>query len=302
MDAKQQFKKFQYTEHLKSLQRACKWMGIAQGRAAEYIRLIREFFEKGKRSRKHILVYNESCEVVDIYKFWRRYVSEFPGLYEKIIKVCKKGPVLREDEKPCSSSNRPRNDAFVYFLAGKLIRAGIEIMAVDGIVRKGTRSHRDADITFRWNGILVDIQCKRPQTENALEKRVKEASKQLANPKRQGQIGIIAIDCSAFVRPPGKLLEKDSGRRAEEFLSQCLAKKIKPQIKTMFGKTILGFLLFARAPHMALIKISPVVSPRGEHFRSYRPESISTFLGIGNPTFSTTVLQLICKRLVRAFP
>jgi len=298
MDAKQQFKKSQYTEHLKSLKRACEWLGISQGRAAKYVKLVKEFFKNDKRSQEHILAFNESCEITDIYESWKPCISNFPGLYKKIRKVCRKGPVLREDERPSKSSNRPRNDAFAYFLAGKLMTAGIQIVAVDGVVRKGISSHRDADITFGWNGALIDIECKRPQTEKALKERVKEASKQITNPKRQGRIGIIAIDCSVFVRPPGKLLEKDSGQRAEEFLSQCLAREIKPQVKTMFGKTILGFLLFARAPHMALIKISPVVSPRGEHFRYYRPESISTFLVIGNPTFSITVLQFICKRLV----
>jgi len=275
-------------------------MGIVHGRAAEYIRLIREFFKEGKRSREHILAYNESCEIIDIYKFWRPCISNFLGLYQKIRKVCKKGPVLREDEKPSSSSNRPRNDAFVYFLAGKLMRAGVEITAVDGIVGKGIKCHRDADITFRWNGNLIDIQCKRPQTEKALEERISEASKQISNPKRQGQSGIIAIDCSALIRPPGKLIEKDSGQHAEQFLCNRLAKKVMPKVKKKLGNAILGFILFARAPHMALLGISRVLSPRGKPFRYYRPESVSTFLLVGNPTFSIpNVLEFITKGLKR---
>jgi len=176
--------------------------------------------------------------------------------------------------------------------------AGIQVAAVDGIVRKGINCHTNADITFLWNGALIDVQCKRPQTEKALEERVREAYRQITKPKRQGRLGIIAVDCSAFIRPVGKLLGKGSGRDAEYFLSNCIAKQVIPKVKEMLRNPILGFILFARAPHMALIRESPLVSQRGEHFRYYRPESISTFLVINNPSFSVpNVLQFICKHL-----
>src|SRR5207249_4222031 len=73
-------------------------------------------------------------------------------------------PVLREDENPGTSTNRARNNAFVYLMAGKLIRAGVRVVAVDGIPAQGISCYTDADINFEWSGSVVNIECKRPQT------------------------------------------------------------------------------------------------------------------------------------------
>src|SRR5438874_10455907 len=87
-----------YTDHLQSLQAACEWMDINRGRAARYSQLIREFFEEDRRSREHILAYNESCEISDLYTLWNASVHNFPSLERKIKEVFSDGPVLREDE------------------------------------------------------------------------------------------------------------------------------------------------------------------------------------------------------------
>ena len=114
-----------YAERLQTLQLACEWMDIKKGRALQYSKFIREFYEEDKRSREHILAFNEACEITDIYELWVPFIDNFPGLEQKIKQVFQKGPVLQEDEMPNISSNRPRNDAFVYLLAGKLIKAGM---------------------------------------------------------------------------------------------------------------------------------------------------------------------------------
>lgn len=273
-----------YTDWLQSLQRACDWIGISQGRAPQYRKLVREFFEEGKRSREHILAHNESCEIIDIYERWETPIHNFPGLKQKITAVFSKGPILREDERPntLSISNRPRNDAFVYLLAGKLIILGVNVMAVDEIARQGISSHADADITFEWNGSTIDIQCKRLQTQNKLEKRVKEARRQL-----KGRTGIIAVDCSAFVRPLGKLLESDSAEDAERFLASLLEKEVKLNVEKHLETAILGFILFARAPAMTRIEHSSILSVHGSPMHTtYRPDSISTWLVISNSSSS----------------
>lgn len=194
-----------YENHLQFLVRACSWAEISRGRAVRYIKLVREYFKDGKESREHILAYNESCVVTDIFEFWESHVSRFPGIKDKIKRCLKKGPILREDENPNVSTNSPRNDAFVFLLAGELMRANIKVIAVEGIVALETRCHKDADITFEWTESVIDIQCKRLQTEKSLEKRVREARKQLNSQSRQEQLGIIAIDCSVLIRPPGKV-------------------------------------------------------------------------------------------------
>jgi hypothetical protein len=101
-----------YTEHVARLTEACQWLGITQGRAVAYVTLVKGFFEKPLRTMEEIFSYNESCEVVDLWKLWRSHADDFPGLRQRLRQVCKKGPTLREAENPESSSNRPRNDAF----------------------------------------------------------------------------------------------------------------------------------------------------------------------------------------------
>jgi hypothetical protein len=281
MDTTPYLKKAHYTGHLQILQAACEWMNIERGRATRYGQLIREFFADGTRSREHILAHNESWEITDIFELWEASINNFPGLKQKIKAVFSGGPVLREDERPDTSSNRPRNDAFVYLLAGKLIRAGVKVIAVDGIAAQGIGCPSDVDITFDWNGSAVDIECKRPQTQKALGKRLREACQKLT-----GQ-GIIAVDCSAFIRPPEKLLGADSAEEAERFLAQSMEKAVTPEAKTPLATAILGFLVFARAPAMIREGDSLIISPRGNPFTYMRPDCISTWLVISNSRSSS---------------
>ena len=271
-----------YSKHIQSLERACDWAGVSMGRAVKYINLIREFVVDGKESLEHVLAYNESCEIIYIYEFWESHVSQFPGIEEKIKRCFKKGAILREDENPSESTNRPRNDAFVLLLAGILMKANIKVMAVEGIVARGKKCHEDADITLEWDGSVIDMQCKRPQTEDSLEERAEEAYEQLTKSNRQGQLGIIAIDCSAFIRPLGKVVEAESAERAMQYLANLL-ERVKPKLISRFEPNILGYLLFGRIPGRTT-RISPILSPKGTPYKDLRPDSISRILCYGNPS------------------
>lgn len=291
-----------YTDHLQSLQAACEWISINRGRAAQYTKLVKEFFAEGKRSREHILAYNESCEIIDIYALWEAPVNNFSGLGRKIKAVFSKGPVLREDENPDASTNKSRNKAFEYLLAGKLIRAGVNVVAVDGAIAQDTSCCTNADINLEWSGSAINIECKRPQTQDALTERVKKARQQLTHPSRKGWAGIIAIDCSAFVRPLEQLLEADSAEDAERYLADSLEKTVMPNVETHLETTILGCLLFARAPAMTRMGYSSIVSLQGNPMAYYfRPDSISTWLVLNNSDSSNPrVLPSVYKLLYQS--
>lgn len=276
------YKKDQYKEHVRLLEEACEWLGIAKGRARDYTKLIEEFYEENGRTRDHILAYNESCEITDIYRFWQPKVDLFPGLKGKIADVLGSGPVLREDEKPQSSTNRPRNDAFVYYLAGWLLGAEVRLVAVDGVSAKGMSDPGDSDISLIKDSEVIDIECKRPQSENALEDRVKEARRQITQPARNGRNGVIAVDCSVLIRPPEKLLEVDSPEKAHSFLSTRLQGLAIPRLLKEFERAILGVLLFARVPLMTRIGQSPLVSPNGGAFPYFRRDSCCSFVLVTN--------------------
>ena len=45
--------------------------------------------------------------------------------------------------------------------------------------------YTDADINFEWSGSVVNIECKRPQTQKALKERVKELTGGRQHPTTQ---------------------------------------------------------------------------------------------------------------------
>jgi hypothetical protein len=292
-----------YETHLKSLSAACDWIGIQRGRAVQYVRLIREFYEGSvERSREHILAYNESCEITTIHELWTPHINSFPGLHEKIRSTFSKGPLLCEDENTQASSNKARNDAFVYLLAGKLLKASVAVVAVEGILSEDTPFESNADITFDWNGSVIDVECKRPQHQRKVQKRIQEACDQLAQPERLGRLGMIGLDCSTFIRPLGMLMEKGSVEEADRILAQKLFHVGVTRQTTALKPAILGLLLFARVPAMIRVGQSAMLSVDGKPFQQYfRPESIEESLAIINAhSPARQVLQTVCQMLHRS--
>jgi hypothetical protein len=294
------FRKMRYTDQVTRLADACTWLGIDRGRAAEYGTLIRELFEGDARSRRHILAYSESCEVVDLFEFWKPRAAEFPGLADRMRTLLGKGPLLREEENPEASTNRPRNDAFAYLVAGRLLAAGVPVVAVDGIPARDMTHSSEADVTFRWDAALYDIECKRPRSEAALAERTAEARTQIECLRRKGRHGVIAIDCSVLVRPSGTLLESGSGAEAEDLISRILERSITPKIELQLTSSLLGFLLFARVPAMIRIRRSPIVTASGEPIHDFRPDSISTWLVVSNAQYAgRDTLRELASRLLK---
>ena len=298
MDQNAALRRKPYAAHLESLDRACRWLAVGQGRAKRYSQLVREFFEEGKRSREHILCHNESCEIVDLYELWEANVDSFPGLRRKFTTVFKKGPLLREDENPTQSTNRPRNDAFGYLVAGRLLAAGVDVVAVDGIISRNVTCQSEADLTFAWDGTFIDIECKRPQTVAALRERSEEAREQIMCSSRGGRVGVIAIDCSAFVRPGGVLLKSVLGEATGRSIFGVLEKAVGAVVTPYLTDSIPGFILFARVPSMTRVGRSLIVSPQGEPIYQLRPDSISTWLVVGNSDYKgPDVLRSIFRRI-----
>lgn len=275
------FNKMNFRQQLAILESACRWLSIPSGRAHDYQRLIKEFWEGRPRTEEHIFVHNESYEIVDLYEVWNQHADHFPGLKGKIAAAVGGGPILTQNERASTSSNRPRNDAFVYLFAGELIQAGIEVVAVDGILRNGETCHATGDITFKWEGAYVDVQCKRPQTAKAVVSRIKEARRQIED---MGEIivgGIIAVDFSAFIRPTGKLIEKASSNEALD-VCRTLLEQWKPVAEKELRAPILGFYLHARVPAMIVVQEFRVLTISGRPYREYRPDSITTSIIIEN--------------------
>jgi hypothetical protein len=301
MDRLPVFRKGSYTEQIARLVAACNWLGIEQGRAAQYSKLIREFFEDNARSRQHILAIGESCEIVDLFELWEHRATAFPGLAEKIRTACIKGALLREEEHSATSSHRARDDAFGYLVAGRLLAAGVPVVDIEGILTSNTSCESKADITVQWHGTLIDIECKRPQSSAALAKLTKKARKQLQHPGRDGRHGVIALDCSVLVRPSGTLLESSSGEAAERLISTKLEQSCATKVESYLTPSMPGFLFFARVPAMIRVRRSPIVTVQGKSIYDFRPDSISTWLVLSNAQYAgPDILRDLAERLLTA--
>ena len=293
----ERFSKSNYSQHLERLKEAYSWLGISRGRPVEYLKLIREFFEEHVRSRQHILAYNESCEIVEFYIFWESRLQDFRQLKPKLVECLKKGPLLREDENSVTSTNKYRNESFVYLLAGELLDAAINVIAIDGIVKEGEICHLDGDISFKWKGTIYDIQCKRIQTKARLKERVKEARDQITRSGREEQCGLIAIDLSALM-PRDKVVESNSAETSGRRLSRLLETEFKGTVEKYLDSSILGFLLTARIAGMTRVNSSPILSSAGEYYAYMRPETIKPWLMVSEPARSNdNICRFLYERL-----
>jgi hypothetical protein len=296
MDRRPSLRKTASAEHLNKLDRACQWLSVGRGRAPRYRQLISEFIENNSRSPEHILAIGESSEIVDLFELWEQRIADFPGLERKIKTIFSKGPLLREGEKFAASSNRARNDAFTCLVAGTLLKAGIPVVAVEGIVARHAKCESEADLTFWSSGRFIDVECKRPQTPEALVRRAKEACKQIVRPSRGGRHGVIALDCSVLVRPEGKLLENVAPEDEEIRISRLLERAVPPKVAPYLTNSVLGLLLFARIPAMTRLRI---VTPKGEPI--FRPDSILSWLVVSNHRYSgPDVLRFMANELSKA--
>ena len=275
---------------IKKLKRACHWLNIGQGRARDYVRLLEEFDSVARKSDKHVLAYYESCEIVEIFELWENRVHQFPGLKAKLQTACGKGPILTDGEKISSSSNKPRNDLFVYLMAGKFLAAGVSVNSIDGICARPDVNASTADFSFCRNALDINVECKRVNSSAQLPRRAKDARKQI---DRSGRSGIIAIDCSVLGRPSGTLLETESSVQVENQVSKWLKNNIIPQLLPSLSPKILGFILFARIPAMTATRL---LDAKEQPYR--RRDCISSTLAVGNRSLpDQTMLRDIARRL-----
>lgn len=274
----------------RQLGEACEWLQIERGRAYRYLRLLQEFDAVNSLSDEHLLAYYESYEILELFQYWAKRVDEFPGLKDKIRKCCTQGPVLRDNES--ISSNRPRNDAFGFILAGRFSAIGISVESVDGVSSRRVGRATMVDFSFKWKENCFNVECKRIQSNRQLLKRAKEARQQLS---RVAGTGIIAIDCSILYRPKHTVLETTSYSHAESEMSKWLEASIAPSICPSLSPEILGFILFSRVPAMTS---TGIVDSRGESYR--RRDCISSWLAVGNRAHEDpSLLQHIASMLRR---
>jgi hypothetical protein len=263
-----------WEQQVARLEAACRDLGVERGRARELMRLLKEFLQEGKRSRNHYMAANESFEVTDIHELWRLRLPQFPGLGEAIRQCLSSGAVVPEDELPRTASNKPRNDAFVYWVAGRLLDAGVTVLAVDGIGRGGGEPGGPCDVLIEWEGAKLAIECKRPYSPSGLGPCLRRAVSQI---RRRGVPGVATLDCSRVVRPmapEGTVLEAASPETAWARLADSLQGLLATVQRPSPRWGVLGLVLFARAPVM-IVAASRIWSVTGRPYEYLTAYSVT---------------------------
>jgi len=164
--------------------------------------------------------------------------------------------LLREDES-LASNNASRDDLFTYSLAGRLLKGRLSVLAVDGFPRRDTSWKSRRDISLAIGNFLVDVECKRPQSEANIRVKTEEARDQLRETLPPEMLGLIAIDASVACRDEREFIHRLAGRDFETALSLFLVDRI-PQDLAM-PQSIIGILLDFTYP---LIRFAAVIDEK----------------------------------------
>lgn len=100
-----------------------------------------------------------------------------------------------------SSSNRARNTGYELLTAARLVAAGYDIDL-----------STDADVIVRRDGFDLYVECKRPQSPDAINSNLKDALRQLRNryesaPNPAGARGMVALSINKAVPVASQLLK-----------------------------------------------------------------------------------------------
>ena len=283
-------KKKKLDDFRQELEQACTWLNIDRGRAPVYVRML-EDFGRGERRPEHLLAYYEADEIVQLFELWGNDIGRFPGLKASLEQACAKGPAMTEDEKASNSSNKPRNDAFGYLMAGKFMKAGISVNTVDGIRAGFGKTKSAEDFSIRWNRLVLNVECKRPYSAKGFERLAKAGQRQIKKRRRRG---IIIMDCSRLARPAGTVFEPESPNAGVDALHRWLEKEVEPKLPRPTPRKVLGYIFFARIPAMTAIGI---LDANEQPWR--RPDCISAIRVVDKGYSSAhTVLHGIAQRLI----
>src|SRR5262249_31642951 len=149
---------------------------------------------------------------------------------------------------------------------------------------------------------IIDIECKRPQRESAVARNLKEATKKLTSKVISEVLGIVALDCSAFIRPQWNFLDQYSPERGHDFISRKMEAVITDPMVLKWNKLIVGFLGYTRVPAMTRLSQSPILSAGGGPFSYFRRDSISSFIMVNNErSHDPEILRSVFAALKKLF-
>lgn len=201
------FSSTSYDSILLLLTEANDWLqrlGIYHGqtRLGNYERAIRLFVNARDRSailRDDLPAINnaiyEAYELIDIFE---ALAGKYDKAIEKHLRLFSAGPAYGSAERTNSSSNKARNVAFELAVMGLLVRAGLPLDFTTL-----------ADATAKFENKTLLFECKRPQSLQAVERRIKESLDQLKTRingvQKVRHRGLVALDITKAMNPDAQV-------------------------------------------------------------------------------------------------
>jgi hypothetical protein len=201
------FSSTSYDSILLLLTEAVDWLqklGISHGRTrlGEYERAIRLFINAHDRSailHDDLPAINnaiyEAYELIDIFE---ALSGKYDKDIEKHLRLFATGPVYGSAERTDSSSNKARNVAFELAVMGLLVRARLTLDFTTL-----------ADATAKFENKTLLFECKRPQSLESVERRIKESLDQLKmrinGVQKVRHRGLVAIDITKAMNPDAQV-------------------------------------------------------------------------------------------------
>ncbi|MGH9877227.1 MAG: hypothetical protein ACRD5H_06275 [Nitrososphaerales archaeon] len=154
-------------------------------------------------------------EIHDLVDIHQSLAGKFDNEIKQHVHTYTKGPRDYTEEHVETSSNVARNIAFELMLMAKLTKAGLPL---DFSIK--------SDVAAKFDNRSLLFECKRPQSEDALESNIKKAYRQLEkkyrSPQRLRHRGLIAIDITKLVNPDFMLYVQPNSTALDSGLSRVI--------------------------------------------------------------------------------
>jgi len=275
-------------DFVKLLYEACDWLNVSQGRAIEYIKALQDIETQEKLSNTQLFAHYESMDLIDLYLYWRDIQDVEKEIKPRLARIFRKGKLLSDEELDGKSTDRSRSEAFVFWLAGRLLKMGLGILQVDGIPKCVKHVGSIPDISLLWEEELVNVECKRIRSHSTCRERVEDAIDQIGKKKT---VGIIALDCAQLIRERDYVVERDKKEIASGWAFSFLRREIfnnevVPVLrKSEYKGYITGVILHSAYPVLTHKR----VEQNNEVFRRDTDRSV---VSIGSP-FCASSTQLM---------
>lgn len=256
-----------------------------QGRIRDYIRAIESAdaaAARGDPDELRAIFPRVASDLYEANEYATVHAAFGNGLHDTFVRprvdALASGPRSYVDEDASSSGNRPRNLMFELLVGGRLVTGGLTI---------DTNARGDVESTIGSTRLIVE--CKRPQSEKQVERRVKEAREQLllaaGDASSRPALGVIALDLTKVANPNFDILASVPRTEGTDLIARYLADYFRERAG-LWGKVATDHVVGL------LLRVSVLAHFLGDQSLTYCQQWTLVQLHAPTPSATTTMRAL----------